>query len=113
MKLTPENASDYYYELGTFYSNSNLDRVKTQPGETDSSQPLVSDQEKITRQEGKKFFHQLRALDQESAIALTSADSLNHNNTSLSPHSSYKMRIINRSSSTLSKRLLKLEEVSF
>ncbi|CAN6931463.1 unnamed protein product [Brassica oleracea var. botrytis] len=25
-------------------ANSNLDRVKTQPGETDSSQPLVSDQ---------------------------------------------------------------------
>ncbi|CAN6927955.1 unnamed protein product, partial [Brassica oleracea] len=37
-------------------SNSNLDRVKTQPGETDSSQPLVSDQEKITRQEGDAQF---------------------------------------------------------
>ena len=37
-------------------ANSNLDRVKTQPGETDSSQPLVSDQEKITRQEGDAQF---------------------------------------------------------
>ncbi|KAJ4875547.1 Uncharacterized protein Rs2_40565 [Raphanus sativus] len=41
------------HKLGTFYSDSNLDRVNTEPGETDSSQPLVSDQEKITRQEAR------------------------------------------------------------
>ncbi|KAJ4917624.1 Transcription factor bHLH60 [Raphanus sativus] len=29
------------HKLGTLYSNSNLDKVKTEPGETDSSQPLV------------------------------------------------------------------------
>ncbi|XP_056850694.1 14 kDa zinc-binding protein-like [Raphanus sativus] len=44
------------HKLGTFYSDSNLDRVNTEPGETDSSQPLVSDQEKITRQEGETQF---------------------------------------------------------